>query len=73
MPSAGSRSDSHSAAVLATVPATGCRFHTCCRFAQGVYATMVPQLTEHEPGRHVSCHFAGDLEFAGAMDHRRYA
>ena len=50
-------------------PPTGCRFRTRCRFVQEVCATTAPQLTEHVSGHYVSCHFAGDLDLAGAMDH----
>ncbi len=41
---------------------------TIARLADGPCRTA-PQLTEHEPGHYVSCHFAGELELSGAMDH----
>jgi oligopeptide/dipeptide ABC transporter ATP-binding protein len=50
-------------------PPRGCRFHTRCRFAREVCATTAPQLTEYDAGQYVSCHFAGELDLKGAMDH----
>jgi oligopeptide/dipeptide ABC transporter ATP-binding protein len=50
-------------------PPAGCRFHTRCRFAQDVCVAKAPPLAEFATGHYVSCHFAGDLDLKGAMDH----
>ncbi len=52
-----------------TNPPIGCRFHTRCRFAQAICESKPPALQAAEPDHFVACHFAGDLDLKGAMDH----
>ncbi len=52
-----------------TNPPIGCRFHTRCRFAQAICESEPPALQAAEPDHFVACHFAGDLDLKGAMDH----
>ena len=46
-------------------PPPGCYFHPRCPFAKDVCLTHEPPLTEIEPGRFVSCHFAEEIELPG--------
>ena len=46
-------------------PPPGCYFHPRCPFAKDVCLTHEPPLTEVEPGRFVSCHFAEEIELPG--------
>jgi len=52
-------------------PPAACRFHTRCPIGPAVNperticATEKPQLAEVEAGRHVACHFAGELREIG--------
>jgi oligopeptide/dipeptide ABC transporter ATP-binding protein len=46
-------------------PPRGCIFHPRCRYAQDICTHERPQLRELEPGHHVSCHFAEELQLQG--------
>jgi len=46
----------------AQVP-SGCSFHPRCPFAQDACGREEPSLREIEPGHHVRCHFAGEIEY----------
>ncbi len=50
-------------------PPSGCRFRTRCRFATEQCATTMPGLTEVNPGHYAACHYAGELDLKGALDH----
>ncbi len=52
-----------------TNPPIGCRFHTRCRFAQAICESKPPALQAAEPDHFVACHFAGELDLKGAMEH----
>ena len=43
-------------------PPSGCRFRTRCRYATERCAAEVPAFREIERGRHVACHYAGELD-----------
>jgi len=47
-------------------PPGGCYFHPRCRFAQPICTTEAPTLREITPGHQARCHFADQLELAGA-------
>ena len=46
-------------------PPSGCYFHPRCRYAIDVCKSDLPQLTEIEPGHHVSCHRAQEITLQG--------
>jgi oligopeptide/dipeptide ABC transporter ATP-binding protein len=46
-------------------PPPGCAFHTRCRYAEERCRVEVPAWREVEPGHHVACHFAEDLDLIG--------
>ncbi len=47
-------------------PPSGCYFHPRCRYAQERCKIEAPALREIAPGQHVACHFAEELNLAGA-------
>jgi len=47
-------------------PPSGCYFHPRCRHAQPRCASETPTLREVAPGHQSACHFAEELELAGA-------
>jgi peptide/nickel transport system ATP-binding protein len=47
-------------------PPAGCRFHPRCRHAAARCRTEEPEYREVLPGRHASCHFAGELDLRGS-------
>ena len=47
-------------------PPGGCYFHPRCRFAQAICGSEAPPLREVAPGHMARCHFADQLELAGA-------
>ncbi len=47
-------------------PPAGCYFHPRCQYAQARCQEEEPQLREISPGQWASCHFAEELELAGA-------
>ena len=47
-------------------PPSGCHFHPRCPFAQPLCRAEVPALRTVSPGRRARCHFAGELDLAGA-------
>ncbi|MEZ4706632.1 MAG: ATP-binding cassette domain-containing protein [Caldilineaceae bacterium] len=46
-------------------PPSGCVFHPRCRYAKDVCKVEEPVLTQIEPGHHVSCHLAAELNLTG--------
>ena len=46
-------------------PPSGCYFHPRCKYAQDRCQQESPVLRELQPGRHVACHFAEELELEG--------
>lgn len=46
-------------------PPSGCYFHPRCKYAQDRCQQESPALREVQPGRHVACHFAEELELEG--------
>ena len=46
-------------------PPSGCYFHPRCKYAQDRCQQESPALRELQPGRHVACHFAEELELEG--------
>lgn len=50
-------------------PPAGCRFHTRCSYAKDNCRTDPPAMTEADPGHFVACHYAGELDLKGALDH----
>lgn len=51
-------------------PPSGCRFHTRCFMAQPMCSQSVPVLREIAPGHFSACHFAEQVDKAGAMNSR---
>jgi oligopeptide/dipeptide ABC transporter ATP-binding protein len=49
-------------------PPPGCIFHPRCNYAQPICSQQEPVLIEIEPGHHVSCHFAKELNLRGIGD-----
>ncbi|MEZ4656670.1 MAG: ABC transporter ATP-binding protein [Caldilineaceae bacterium] len=49
-------------------PPSGCVFHPRCRYAKDVCKLEEPVLTQIEPGHHVSCHLAAELNLTGIED-----
>ncbi len=47
-------------------PPSGCAFHPRCQYAQAKCREETPPLLEVAPGQWSSCHFADELELAGA-------
>jgi peptide/nickel transport system ATP-binding protein len=47
-------------------PPSGCYFHPRCRYAQERCKVEAPPLREVAPGHHAACHFAEELNLAGA-------
>ncbi len=47
-------------------PPSGCYFHPRCRYVQERCRTEAPELRKLDDGRLVACHFAEQLELAGA-------
>jgi peptide/nickel transport system ATP-binding protein len=47
-------------------PPSGCYFHPRCRYAQERCKIEAPALREIAPGHHAACHFAEELNLAGA-------
>ena len=46
-------------------PPSGCYFHPRCPFARDICREKEPPLAQVSPGRHVSCHFADEIELPG--------
>lgn len=46
-------------------PPSGCYFHPRCQYAQDICHTQKPIFEEIEPGHHVACHFAKELDLRG--------
>ena len=47
-------------------PPAGCHFHTRCAYAKDICKIEVPPLRQTKPGRLAACHFAEELDLAGA-------
>ncbi|MCY4018844.1 MAG: ABC transporter ATP-binding protein [Chloroflexi bacterium] len=47
-------------------PPSGCYFHPRCRYVQAICRDEEPTLREVSPGQWASCHFAEELNLAGA-------
>jgi len=47
-------------------PPSGCYFHPRCRYAKAICRDEEPSLREVSPGQWASCHFAEELNLAGA-------
>jgi oligopeptide/dipeptide ABC transporter ATP-binding protein len=48
-------------------PPSGCAFHTRCQYAKDICKQEIPPWKETEDGHGVACHFADELELAGAQ------
>ena len=47
-------------------PPSGCKFHPRCRYARDRCVTETPALRQIQPGQWAACHFADELDLAGA-------
>jgi len=48
-------------------PPTGCYFHPRCMYAKEICSQVEPALEEITPGHYAKCHFARELNLAGAI------
>jgi peptide/nickel transport system ATP-binding protein len=49
-------------------PPSGCYFHPRCSYAQEICSRDEPPLAEVTPGHYAKCHFAEELDLAGAVE-----